>query len=479
VTNQQVREINYDANSASVPYGELKGRFRAGTNYFKLMNTRVSILRILESFDRRPADLERLVDKELSVNPVDHRDRRFVFEIVYGIIRRRLTLDYIIDGRLSDADMRANKHLKRVLEIGFYQLLFMDRVPDHAAVNETVNAAGFDSRTDKLRGIVNGVLRTFIKEKKRVIYPDPSSDLAFRLSIEYSHPQWMISRWLAHFGLSKTKLLCAFNNEKPEIYFRRKIRGLSRQQFETEFREHGSSAGGYLNLYYRSAKPFVPDDLKLFTEGDCTVQAPSSGWITALLDVQKNDVVLDVCSAPGGKTALMAELAGDQGLVFACEKRKNRIELVRDTLHRMALGNVVMVLCDGQFLPFAGKFHKILLDAPCSGTGVLHRHPEGRFVKTAEDFARLTQLQATLLSGAAGQVAPGGILVYSTCSLEPEENENQIDAFLKTHPEFVLDPPPSSIPATYISSSGFVTITPCDHKLDGMFGARLKKMTEK
>jgi 16S rRNA (cytosine967-C5)-methyltransferase len=443
------------------------------------MNSRTAIVRILESFDKRPGDLEPIIEKELVQNPVDHRDRRFIFEIVYGIIRRRLTLDYIIERHLNDASLNENKLLKRILELGIYQLLFMERVPDHAAVNETVDCAGADKRTKNLRGIVNGVLRTIIKEKKRVEYPDPKADIVERLSVEYSHPKWMLTRWLQRFGLSRTKLLCAFNNDKPDLYFRRKIRGLSRQQFETEFREWGTSATGYLNLYYRCLKPVLPDSLKLFEEGDCTIQAPSSGWIVALLDVQKNDRILDVCSAPGGKTSLMAEIAGPEAGVIACELKKSRMNLVRDTLRRMNIDNVRLLFCDGALLPFSCRFSKILLDAPCSGTGVLHRHPEARWVKTMVDIARLTRLQATLLEASANMLAPGGILVYSTCSIEPEENEMQIRAFLDAHREFVLDRPPVSIPATYVDLSGFVSITPCDHKLDGMFGARLKKIGEK
>lgn len=444
------------------------------------MNSRIAIIRILESFDKRPGELEQLIDKELAAYPIDHRDRRFVFEIVYGIIRRRLTLDYVIDQHLSDPKLFENKHLKRILELGLYQLMFMDRVPDHAAVNETVDCAGADKRTTNFRGIVNGVLRTFIKGKKHIVYPDSTHDIVERLSVEYSHPRWMLTRWLSRYGLSKTKLLCGFDNEKPEIYFRRKIHGLSRQQFETEFREYGSSSTGYLNLYYRSTKPILPKSITLFEEGDCTIQAPSSGWIAALLDVQKNDRILDVCSAPGGKTSLMAELARAEGRVIACELKQNRMALVRDTLRRLNIDNVSYLFCDGAKLPFfPRKFSKILLDAPCSGTGVLHRHPEARWIKTMDDITRLTKLQAAILEASAKILAPGGVLVYSTCSLEPEENQIQIKTFLEAHPEFFLDRPPVSIPDTYVDMSGFVSITPFDHKLDGMFGARLKKTGEK
>jgi 16S rRNA (cytosine967-C5)-methyltransferase len=442
------------------------------------MNSRIAILRILESFDKRPGDLEPIIDKELAMSPVDHRDRRFIFEIVYGIVRRRLTLDYMIERRLSDPSLFEVKPLKRILELGIYQLLFMERVPDHAAVNETVDCAGADHRTKNFRGVVNGVLRTIINDKKRVDRPDPTDSIIERLSVEFSHPQWILSRWLERYGLSRTKQLCAFDNEKPEIYFRRKIHGLSRQQFETEFRDYGASPTGYLNLYYRSLKAVIPNSVKLFEEGHCTIQAPSSGWIVALLDIQKNDTILDVCSAPGGKTSLMAELSVAQGGVIACELKKSRMAMVRDTLRRMNIDNVRLLFCDGSHLPFSCRFSKILLDAPCSGTGVLHRHPEARWVKTMEDITRLSKLQAALLEASARLLAPGGILVYSTCSLEPEENEMQIRSFLEAHREFILDNPPASIPANYINLSGFVSITPCDHKLDGMFGARLKKIGE-
>ena len=145
----------------------------------------------------------------------------------------------------------------------------------------------------------------------------------------------------------------------------------------------------------------------------------------------------------------------------------------------MNIDNVRFLFCDGALLPFSHGFSKILLDAPCSGTGVLHRHPEARWIKTIDDITRLSKLQAALLEASAETLAPGGVLVYSTCSLEPEENQIQVRTFLEAHPEFTLERPPISIPENFIDSSGFVLITPHDHKLDGMFGARLKKTREK
>jgi len=395
-----------------------------------------------------------------------------------GIVRRRLTLDYVIDRYLTDNTLIKNKQLRRILAVGIYQILFMDKVPDHAAVNETVNCAHQDSRIKSMSGIINGVLRSIIRDKKKALTIDPSKSLIERLSIEYSHPEWMVTRWLDHFGLARTRQLLVFNNERPDIFLRRKIRGIARQQFEAEMRESCVAFPAYQNLYYRLEKQIIPETIQLFKDGLCTVQAPSSGWIVGLLDVQKDDRCIDICSAPGGKTALIAELCDEQSQVYACEVRSSRMKLVQDTLHRMRLPSVTLVLCDGSSLPFNRRFNKVLLDAPCSSSGVLQRHPEGRWVKSSDDIGRLSQLQEKLLYSAATLVITGGCMVYSTCSLEPEENEQRIETFLKTHPDFVLDSIPSSVPAKFVDRNGYVRITPYDHKMDGMFGARLQRIAD-
>jgi len=444
-----------------------------------MTNSRMAVLRILESFDKQPWDLDRLIDKQLSKTPVDHRDRRFILEMIYGIVRMRLTLNHAIEHYVDDPQLFDNQHLRRLLQIGIYQLVFMDRVPDHAAVNETVACAHQDYRSKKMTGIVNGVLRSLIKEKKRVLFLDQQKDILTRLSIEYSHPQWMVSRWLCRIGLLKTKSLLAFNNEKPEIYLRRKIHGLSRQHFETESKEYLSAPCGYLNCFYRLTKPLQPDSLELFNEGHCTVQAPSSGWITALMDVHQGDRIIDICAAPGGKSELMGEMAGETGRIYACELKSVRMQLISDTMRRMRANNVVLVQCDGKRPPFSRGFASVLLDAPCSGTGVMHRHPEARWIKKTEDLLKLSQLQEKLLDAGAAMIAVGGKLVYSTCSLEPEENEQRIESFLASHQEFILEDPPETIPRKFVDAAGFVRITPYDHKLDGMFGALLKKIREK
>jgi len=429
----------------------------------------------MSGFDKRPANLERLVERTLSDAYVDHRDRRLIFEIVYGIVRRLGTLDYLIDSYLSDERYRNDKLLRRILRIGFYQLLYLDRVPDHASVNETVNLAKAGAQSRAFAGTVNAVMRALIKNKKQIVLPDPQKDMQQRLSVEYSHPRWLIDRWLSTFGLAKTKKILLFNNEKPSIYLRRTFRQITRQQFESDVRLLCDAASGYRDLYYRLKKNLQPENLQLIQQGLCNIQAPSSGWVVALLDVARGEHLLDMCAAPGGKSVLMAELAGDSGTVCSCEVNFNRLEKLVETATVMHLQNIYPLVADAIYPPVRGTFDKVLLDAPCTATGVLHRHPEARWIRSIDDLNRLTAVQEELLEAATKLVENDGVIVYATCSLEPEENEQQIGRFLERHPEFVLEGAPDIIPKRFIDEKGFLRITPFEHSMDGMFGARLRK----
>ena len=442
----------------------------------RVVNCRQLILRILTDFDKNPGNLDRCIDHALNSVRIDHRDRRFVFEVVYGVIRRKLTLDYIIDYFLTEKTFQKDETLHRILRIGVYQLLYMDRVPDHAAVNETVKLAKNNPLTVKFSSVVNAVMRGLINNKRAVPLPDPQKDLSERLSVEYSHPKWLVERWMKNLGLAKTKRLLAFNNERPAIYLRRKLRDISRQQFEADVRTICEPASGYLNLYYKLKKTLLPENIRMIQQGVCNVQAPSSGWVVALLDVLRGEHLLDLCAAPGGKTALMSELAGDAGTVVSCELKWPRLRHVVDTMERMDLQNVYPLMCDAAHPPFTGVFDKVLLDAPCTGTGVMHRHPEARWVRSPEDIERLALMQKKMLESAASMIDSGGILVYSTCSLEPEENELLVQSFLEEHPEFKKDRNPDVIPDKFIDDNGYLRITPYEHGMDGMFGVRLRKI---
>jgi 16S rRNA (cytosine967-C5)-methyltransferase len=440
------------------------------------VDPRSLVVQILKTFDLRSSNLEGIVDAALTGSQLDRRDKRFVFEIVYGILRWRLRLDYVIDRLLSNDRLRSNDTLRRVLQLGLYQLLFLDRVPHHAAVFESVQLAKNLPDTRDLAGVVNAVLRRVIADRHAASLPADLTEPTERLSIEFSHPRWLVGRWLANFGLGNTRKLLAFDNERPEIFLRRKIHGLSKQQFETEVHALCDQATGFLNLYYRLKKGVSPEMVDAIGHGYCNVQAPSSGWVVALADAQRGEKILDVCASPGGKTAVLSELVGDDGSICACDDRLTRVKLSIDTFTTLGLPNIYSLVADGRFPPFAGIFDKVVVDAPCSSTGILHRHPDARLLRKPEDIESLSRLQAEILDSAATMVGAGGTIIYSTCSLEPEENEVQIALFLKRHPDFKHIGCPESIPQSLVDSRGYLSITPFSHGLDGMFGARLQRM---
>jgi len=407
---------------------------------------------------------------------VDRRDSRFVFEVVNGILRHRIRLDYTIRHYLADKELAGHSEFMRQLELGVYQLLYLDRVPDHAAVYETVNLVKEHPYTARFAPVANALLRAVINTRGQVPLPDPQQDLALRLSVEFSHPRWMVTRWLEALGLAATRSLLAFNNEVPGTYLRRRLRGLSRQQFESDCRGLCDAVPGPNDLYYRfTRKGMTVDELRLFQLGACTVQAPSAGWVVAMMEPRAGGRILDLCAAPGGKTALLAEYAGEEGSVCACDISLSRLRRAMENASRMGLANIYPVVCDGRKLPFAGMFDALLLDAPCTGTGVLQRHPDARSLRTEEDLAHIVGVQDSLLDAAAGLVDNGGLVVYATCSLEPEENEQRVKAFLARHPEFRSERPPRAIPARYVDLDGFLRVTPWEHAMDGAFAARLRK----
>lgn len=275
------------------------GQYRSPRTERKVANPRQLILRILTEFDKHPGNLDKIIEHVLRGSYIDHRDRRFVFEIVYGVLRHKLTLDYIIDHYLTDKINQNDEAIYRILRIGIYQLVYMNKVPDHAAVNESVKLAKTDPSSMRFSSLINAVMRNLINHKKIIPLPDPQKDLSYRLSIEYSHPKWLVDRWLKTYGLAKTKQILSFNNEKPHTYLRRKIRDISRQQFEADIRTLCEQATGYLNLYYKLKKSLLPENIQMIQQGICNVQAPSSGWVVALMDVKKGEHLLDLCAAPG------------------------------------------------------------------------------------------------------------------------------------------------------------------------------------
>jgi len=442
------------------------------------MNPREAAYKVLNTFMTGRVDLEKAIDITFSRAELEPRDKRLCFEIIYGVIRNQTFLDFVTDKYLDERLTKEVK-LRMAVKIALYQFFYLDRIPVHAAVNESVNLMKLDKSTFKFSGAVNGILRTIDKNRKKALVIPDDLERTSRLAIEFSHPEWLIDRWIGQFGSGKTKKLLKSNNDRPSVFLRWNSTMIPRAAFEADIASLTETAPrgiGFNKSYYQLKQAVLPGDITSFKAGACTVQAPSSGWPVAMLDIQQNDIVLDVASAPGGKTTLMAELIGDEGVVVACDSSELRLKMVSENMKRMDLENrIIPVACDGEDLALTKYFDKVLLDAPCSGTGVMQRHPESRWIRTEKDIQVSVKRQKKLLESIAPFVKKGGVLVYSTCSLEREENWDQVEQFLENHPDFELEDASDYVESKFVSIDKCLAITPQDHGMDGMFAARLVK----
>jgi 16S rRNA (cytosine967-C5)-methyltransferase len=385
---------------------------------------------------RRPSGdyVEKLLERELARHALAHLDRALCQELVYGMVRWQGTLDWLVarktGGRAQNASLRALLHL------GLYQLFWLQRIPDHAAVHETVELAkrlGFGPRA----GFLNAVLRGYIRQRdqtKEMLEALKQTDPA----AGYSHPRWLVERWQARWGQARTAQLLAWNNQPPPVYARLNelktdaARLAARWQQEgVEFEERSWDwTGPRLVFELRRHPPLAA--LGSFQDGWFYVQDPSTLLAVRQLDPQPGETILDVCAAPGGKTTHIAQRMGNRGRIGARDNQPERLKLLEENCRRLGVTGVE--------IPAApGPFDRILIDAPCSNTGVLRRRVEARWRVQPAEIKRLGKAQSALFAQAAPELKPGGTLVYSTCSLEPEENEEVVRRFLEDHPDFKLE----------------------------------------
>ncbi len=443
---------------------------------FAAMNAREAAYKVLMDFHTGRGELEKIIDYLFEKANINPKDKRLAFEISYGVLRNKRYLDYVIDQYL-DEKLMGEIELRLAIQIALYQILFLDKIPVHAAVNESVDLMKIAKETRKFSGAVNGILRKLIENKKEVTKIPESMDKTERLSIEFSHPDWLIHRWNEQYGTGKTKKLLKWNNSKPTNFIRWNSLAVPQKAFESDIAsltETSPQGTGFEKRYYRVHDHIMPADISAFKAGACTVQSPSSGWPVAMLDCKSGDIVLDVASAPGGKTTLIAELIGKDGLVVACDTNAKRMNMVQENATRLKVADrIIPILMDGAHVAITKFFDAILLDAPCSGTGVIQRHPDSRWIRKEQDIATVVKIQAAMLESSATLVKKGGVLVYSTCSLEREENQAQVENFLKNHPEFELQNASDYADRKFVDVNGYLVITPHDHNLDGMFAARM------
>ena len=378
--------------------------------------------------------VEKLLERELGRHELSPLDRALCQELVYGIVRWQGALDWLIERKTGGRTQ--NVSLRALLQLGLYQLFWLERIPDHAAVHETVEMAkrlGFGPQA----GFLNAVLRGYIRERaqtKEMLENLKKTDPA----AGYSHPGWLVERWQARWGADRTGQLLAWNNRPPPTYARLNTlkteasRLLARWQeegLEFEARSYDWTGAG-LVFELRRHPPLA--SLGSFQDGWFYVQDPSTLLAARQLAPQPGQIVLDLCAAPGGKTAYLAQLMENRGRIAARDNQPERLQRLQENCRR--LGATCVEITDAP-----GTFDCILVDAPCSNTGVLRRRVDARWRIQPQEMARLSRAQSALLTRAALELKSGGVLVYSTCSLEPEENEEVVRRFLEEHPAFKLE----------------------------------------
>ena len=434
-------------------------------------------IKILNRIDRTDAYLERMLDNEMKSTEMSGPDKALLYEIVHGVVRWQGRLDWILNGFYKGTFSKAIPNLKNALRVALYQVLFLDRVPDYAAVNEVVEFV------KKLQGqkpadLVNAVLRNIIRSKNSIRYPDPEEDLLGYLTAYYSHPSWMVKRYLARFGREDTEKLLTTNNEKPYLTLRINALKTKPDEFKTLLESVGLKyrQGAYLPEFFKLQNLTNITAWDLYAKGYFNIQYESAGLASRLLDVEEGHRVLDMCAAPGGKTAYIAALMHSRGEVVAVDRFESRLKLLQKNMTRLNVDCVRIVEADAleyKSLPF----DRVLVDAPCSGTGTLSKKPDIKWKKDLFDIRNLNVVQYKLLTKAASLVKVGGVIVYSTCSIEPEENFDIVKKFIDENSNFRFENARERFPEELVDENGCIQTLPHIHKTDGAFAARLVRVS--
>lgn len=456
---------HHSKKSGTHPQSANKSQVKTSTAKTK-GSAREAALEVLVRTEQDRSYSNLLLNQILQQYHLDKQDAGLTTEIVYGTIQRLNTIDYFLNRFVAKGLAKLEPWVRSLLRLSFYQMLYLDRVPDHAIVNEAVNLAKKKGHIG-ISGMVNGVLRNVIRQKETLQIP---ADLPAveRIALTHSHPQWMVKRWINQIGEARTELLCEANNKPPHVSIRTNTMKLSRNELIIILNEAGVDA----------APSELADDGILVKNGGnmaltpwyeaglFSIQDESSMLVAETLQPKPGEKILDCCAAPGGKTAHIAEKMGNHGEIWACDIHEHKEKLIRDQATRLGLTSVHTLVSDARDLPqhwAQESFDRILLDAPCSGLGVIRRKPDMKWNKREQDLNEVCLIQKELLNSIHPLLKVGGILIYSTCTLEYNENEGQVREFLDNHPNFEWDLPKP------------IEIYPYEHLSDGFFIARLRK----
>lgn len=440
------------------------------------VNARETALKIISEVDTAGAYANIALSHELGRNRLSDLDRRFMTELVYGTIKTGKTLDWILSCYSRRPLNQIPSIILNILRMAIFQIFFLSKVPPSAACNQAVELAKKYGHIGTAK-FVNGILRNAARQPNKASYPDRDKNPLEYLSLKFFHPEWLVARWLNRFGLIECEALCQANNLTPPLSLRANTLKIDRDQLLEQLSMEGVDC---------VASTWVPEgvlcrdfpalgSLSSLQEGLFQIQDESSMLVAHVLAPQPGEFIIDACGAPGGKSTHIAALMNNRGKVLSVDLYEHKLMLTRENASRLGITIIETKLLDATILDtlYAGKADRVLVDAPCSGLGVIRRKADSRWRKSESMLAELPKLQLAILLSAADCVKPGGVLVYSTCTTEPEENENIIDAFLAYRSDFSLQKTGAFLPVT--RSETMIQLWPHHDGVDGFFIVRMAK----
>lgn len=445
------------------------------------LNSRETILNILTEVFEKDGYSNIAINKNLNLKKdIDTREENFIREMVYGIIENNIYLEYIISKVSKIKINKIHPTIKIILKIGIYQLIFMDRIPNRAAVNETVKLANKHGHRGTI-GFVNGILRNISRDKEK--YKDiPKNNPVDYISIRYSHPKWLVRKWIEEYGEKFTEELCKANNETPRLNLRVNTLKTSKYDLKQSLLKKGYNVndGKYADDILIVDNPIRLTNLTEYKDGLFTIQDESSALVGQIMNPLPGSTVIDLCSAPGGKSTYLAQIMKNKGRILSLDIHQHKIKLIKDNANRLGIDIIESYVEDAQIFnkEFVDMADYVLVDAPCTGFGLIRRKPEIKINRKEEDIKELASIQWTILNNAKEYVKPGGVLFYSTCTITKEENTDMIRRFIDVNLNFRLVDIRDDITSLEESNSldkCCVQLFPHIHHTDGFFYAKLIK----
>ncbi|HEY9188583.1 MAG TPA: 16S rRNA (cytosine(967)-C(5))-methyltransferase RsmB [Ignavibacteria bacterium] len=431
---------------------------------------------IISRVENTDSYLDKLIENEFKSDNLNDKDKKLLNELTNGVIRNKLRIDWVIKQFYKGDFIKINPVIKNTLRVAIYQFLFCDKIPEYAIVNEAVESIKL-AINEKQSKLVNAILRNILRQKDKISFPDPDKDRIQYLSVYHSHPDWLVKRWVDRYGYDSTEIMLVHNNKPKDTSIRINFLKTNREKVELELIskkikfERTELSDRFLTIKNIGEL----STLELFTNGEIYVQDISAGLPVILLDPKEGERIIDFCAAPGGKTTFIAEIMKNKGEIIAIDVYDKRLKILDENSNRLGISIIKSIAYDARTVSL-DIADRVLVDAPCSGFGTLSKKPDIKWKQNWQQVEKLNQLQYEILCNASRHVKAGGVLVYSTCTIEPEENENIISKFLESHTNFEIENANNFISSTVVNEQGFIQTLPHIHNVDGSFAARLRRM---